>query len=83
MGLPDGTYELLGPKIQSNVEKFDRHVLVKHGLDGFSDDPPRTFAGLKEWFASHNYVEGIVWHHEDGRMVKIKCKDFGIRRQSC
>lgn len=23
-------------------------------------------------------LEGIVWHHRDGRMVKIKAKDFGI-----
>lgn len=22
----------------------------------------------------------IVWHHEDGRMVKTKGKDFGITR---
>jgi hypothetical protein len=21
-------------------------------------------------------IEGIVWHHEDGRMVKIKKADF-------
>ena len=25
-------------------------------------------------------VEGIVWHHPDGRMVKIKTKDFGLKR---
>ena len=25
-------------------------------------------------------IEGIVWHHPDGRMVKIKAKDFGIKR---
>lgn len=81
-GLPDGTYELLGPKIQGNVEKFDRHFLMKHGLVDFADEPPRTFAELKTWFESHNDVEGIVWHHDDGRMVKIKCKDFGISRAS-
>jgi hypothetical protein len=28
----------------------------------------------------HN-IEGIVWHHSDGRMVKIKAKDFGIKRR--
>jgi hypothetical protein len=79
-GLPDGTYELLGPKVQGNIENFDCHVLVMHGLDGFADEPPRTFDELKDWFQSHNYVEGIVWHHPDGRMVKIKAKDFGIKR---
>ena len=78
--LPDGTYELLGPKIQGNVEGFGVHILVLHGSAGFQDDPPRTFLGLKSWFESHRDVEGIVWHHDDGRMVKIKGKDFGIRR---
>lgn len=80
--LQDGTYELLGPKIQKNLEGFSKHILVKHGMAGFTDEPPRTFAELKVWLGSHNYVEGIVWHHDDGRMVKIKCKDFGIRRMS-
>ena len=23
-------------------------------------------------------IEGIVWHHPDGRMVKIKARDFGL-----
>lgn len=78
--LPDGTYELCGPKIQGNPEAFDHPVLIKHGLVGFVDDPPRSFAGLKAWFAQHNYAEGIVWHHSDGRMVKLKAEDFGIQR---
>jgi len=81
-GLPDGTYELVGPKIQGNPDKFGRHQLIKHGVDCFFDDPPRTFHELKAWLQSHNYVEGIVWRHPDGRMVKIKCKDFGISRES-
>lgn len=25
-------------------------------------------------------VEGVVWHHPDGRMVKIKTRDFGLTR---
>ena len=78
--LSDGTYELLGPKIQGNVEGYEVHVLMRHGLIGFFDEPPRTFAELKAWFESHAYVEGIVWHNQDGRMVKIKLKDFGIKR---
>ena len=23
-------------------------------------------------------IEGIVWHHPDGRMAKIKRRDFGL-----
>lgn len=27
-----------------------------------------------------NPIEVIVFHHEDGRMAKIKKRDFGLRR---
>ena len=33
------------------------------------------FAGLAEWLHAHPY-EVIVWHHPDGRMAKIKKRDF-------
>ena len=42
-------------------------------------DAPRDFDGLRIWLHGHPY-EGIVWHHPDGRMVKIKGKDFGLKR---
>ena len=78
--LPDGTYELCGPKIQGNPDHFLTHVLLRHGRRQFpGGDPPRTFAELKEWFRGKD-IEGIVWHHPDGRMVKIKKKDFGLKR---
>lgn len=78
----DGTYELIGPKINGNKESFIRHRLIPHG-DNLDDGidygaVPRTFTELKEWFANVN-IEGIVWHHPDGRMVKIKKKDFGYK----
>lgn len=73
----EGTYELCGPKVQGNPEKFETHVLIAHGKDILI--APRTFETLKS-FLSVNDIEGIVWHHEDGRMVKIKKKDFGIKR---
>lgn len=75
----NGTYELCGPKIQGNPERFEKHVLVRHGIETLSDCP-RDFEGLKAYFQTHN-VEGVVWHHPDGRMVKIKGKDFGIKRK--
>lgn len=75
--LPDGTYELVGPKINSNKDQLATHILVPHGYDQFKE-VPRTFKELKEWFKDKN-IEGIVWHHADGRMVKIKKKDFGFK----
>ena len=77
--LPDGTYELCGPKVQGNPEGFAVHTLVCHGAMMLSDSP-RDYAGLRTYLADGR-IEGIVWHHSDGRMVKIKAKDFGHRRQ--
>ncbi len=74
--LPDGTYELCGPKIQGNPENLDRHILVPHGQVAVS--VPRDYEGIKSFLTAHDY-EGIVWHHPDGKMVKIKKKDF-VRR---
>ena len=75
----EGTYELCGPKVQGNPEGFEFHVLVKHGEEVLHDCP-RTFYALREYL-SDGAIEGIVWHHPDGRMVKIKGKDFGIKRK--
>ena len=84
--LEDGTYELCGPKVQGNPEHFLDHLLVPHGWMSPEDmthflTAPRDFAGLRKWF-SESDVEGIVWHHPDGRMVKIKGRDFGLKRGS-
>ncbi len=73
-----GTYELCGPKVQGGVEGFGAHVLVPHGKHHLAD-VPRDFDGLRRYLTD-TPIEGIVWHHPDGRMVKIKGKDFGIRR---
>jgi len=76
--LDNGTFELVGPKINGNAEDMERHVLIPHGSDVLVDTP-RTFDELKSWLSDKN-IEGIVWHHPDGRMVKIKKKDFGLKR---
>jgi hypothetical protein len=73
----DGTYELCGPKVQGNPEGFETHVLVPHGSEVL-EDCPRDFEGIRALLSS-SHIEGIVWHHPDGRMVKIKAKDFGIK----
>lgn len=76
---PDGTYELCGPKVQGNPEGISTHVLVRHG-ETERPDCPRDFEGIKAYLSNQD-IEGIVWHHPDGRMAKVKAKDFGIRRK--
>lgn len=82
IGAPEegATYELTGPKINGNPEKFRDHVMIKHGAAFYSKMPdPFTFESIREFLKGRN-IEGIVWHHPDGRMVKIKKKDFGLER---
>lgn len=74
----DGTYELCGPMINGNPEGLSTHLLIRHGEFTFTGEP-RTFYELREWLPAQN-IEGLVWHHPDGRMVKIKTKDFGLKR---
>lgn len=69
-----GTYELCGPKVNGNPEQFANHVLVRHGLVEL-DNAPRDFATLRDYLQLHTF-EGIVWHHPDGRMAKLKKRDF-------
>jgi hypothetical protein len=78
--LADGTYELVGPKVQGNPEGYERHSLVPHDALIMVDQPPREFAGLASWFVGKD-IEGVVFHHPDGRMGKIKKRDFGLRRK--
>lgn len=73
----NGTYELIGPKIQGNKNHAARHTLIRHGCDPIRDDP-RTFEAIKECVGMIE-IEGLVWHHPDGRMAKIKRRDFGLK----
>lgn len=77
-GLPDGTYELLGPSIQGNPERYENHRLLRHA-DAEILDAPRSFDALRDWLAGKD-IEGLVWHHPDGRMAKLKLRDFGLSR---
>jgi hypothetical protein len=74
----DGTYEAIGPHFQGNPERLGIEVLEPHGrevLQGF----PRTFFGIKEALERLD-IEGVVFHHPDGRMAKVKKKDYGLSR---
>lgn len=77
--LPDGTYELVGTKVQGNPENIEGHKLVKHSEAEQYPDAPTGFEELKQWLEDKD-IEGLVWHHPDGRMVKIKKKDYRLKR---
>lgn len=108
----DGTYELCGPKVNTNREGLSEHKLIKHGsaialenklikkgmvqdclrtsskvlsvntagkniFDYTNDFTCRTFETIKNsLFDLGAQNEGIVYHHPDGRMAKVKYKDF-------
>lgn len=85
------TYEAIGPHFggghhSKNPEACTVDILVPHG-GAVLPDFPRDFAGIKHYFETMGYddvnpaIEGVVWHHPDGRMVKIKARDFGIVRR--
>lgn len=75
----DTTYELCGTKINGNREKFNEHILVRHG----SEVLPITdfsYNSLRDYLTI-NDIEGIVFKHKlDSRMCKIRKTDFGIKR---
>ena len=75
----DAIYEAVGPKIQGNPEGYQAHTLVRVAppIVALNRDVPRDFVGLKDYLASE-VIEGIVFHHPDGRMAKIKRRDFGL-----
>ncbi len=77
----DGTYELIGEKVQGNPEKIEGHKLIKHGIE-ILDLPSLDFYSLKDYLSNQsNDIEGIVFHHKkDGRMCKLRKSDFCIKR---
>lgn len=82
----DGTYELIGPNIQGNPERSATHQLVNHRSDRLLWGVPihqdqRDFDSIRALLSSVD-IEGLVFHHPDGRMAKIKLRDFGFRRGS-
>lgn len=80
--LRDWTYELLGPKVQGNHEKLLAHALFRHGGEVL-ENCPRDFEALK-LFLQDAAIEGVVWWRDITDLncdkVKIKAKDFGIKR---
>ena len=77
--LVDGSYELCGPAINGNHEKMLAHLLMKHGdyEVGEPIDRTLTLENFKEILGRLPW-EGIVFHHPDGRMCKIRRNDLGL-----
>ena len=76
--MPAGTYELVGPKINGNPEGAMYHQLERHATAEELVEVGTTVESIKayvRWLAEDG-VEGIVWHHPDGRMVKLKGRDL-------
>lgn len=73
---PTGTYELCGPKINGNPEELAEHTLIKHSTATQAwVSSLETFDDIRD-FLDHNNWEGIVFHHQNGSMAKIKYRDF-------
>jgi hypothetical protein len=76
-----GTYELVGPKVQGNPHGFRSHALVLHGKDAVEGLDLSSYQRLRVSLDAHTGIkddgfEGVVWYHPDGRMCKLKTKDF-------
>lgn len=75
----DETFELVGPKINGNPDHFEHHTLFSHYEPALVVRPWRDAdngAFLVMARALMLGWEGIVWHHADGRMAKLKVKDL-------
>ena len=70
------TYELVGPTFALNAYNLERHELWKHGKETVVLED-RSFEAIERFLNEHE-VEGLVFHHPDGRKAKIRRKDFGL-----
>ena len=79
--LPNGTYELCGPHFNTNPEGVAADIFILHGSEVLPDGP-RYFDEIRRFLGDTRFepcIEGIVWHHPDGRMAKIKARDLGLK----
>lgn len=74
--LPDGTYELCGPAINGNPEQLRAHDFYRHGDTSIAPFCP-TYDNCERLLSIYQW-EGFVFHGPDGRMAKLKRRDFGL-----
>ena len=80
--------EALGKNIQGNPLNLDNNQVFLFSVPEWREkiileNVPYDYEGLKAYLAAQKskigtdaLIEGIVWHHPNGEMVKIKRKDF-------
>jgi hypothetical protein len=72
-----GTYELCGPAINGNPDKFSKHILLEHIMaPQIATEFPFDYEGFQAALATVPEWEGFIIRHRDGRMAKIKQKDY-------
>lgn len=73
-----GTYELVGPKVNGDPEKIGHHALFSHAGAETIRIPSYEIAFVEMFVRNlaDSGWEGIVWHHPDGRMAKLKGRDI-------
>lgn len=74
--LPGGSFEAIGYGINGNPYHMKGNSLMYHG-SAVLLDIPRTYGGIREWLASHNALEGIVFWLNGEPKCKIRRVDFG------
>jgi hypothetical protein len=73
----NGTYELVGPKIQGNPHQLAQHELKRHG-EPVVRHFPRQFDLMGAWFLENGPLEGVVFWIDGEPVAKIKSRDFGL-----
>lgn len=81
------TFEAVGPKINNNPQKLDKHEVLEHGEHVISGEyfldkaHNRTLLYIRDFLEVSNY-EGIVFHafiDDVHTMAKIRRVDFGLK----
>ncbi len=82
--------EVIGKNIQGNPLNLEKNEVFLFSLPDWKakitlENVPATFDDLRAYLVAQKSkigndapIEGIVWHHPDGSMVKIKRKDFDL-----
>lgn len=77
--MDNGTYEFIGERIGGNPEGITGHTFVRHGSVTYNIEP-LSFHTIFGFFKVMP-IEGLVFHHRDGRMCKIRKTDYGMTRE--